>query len=430
MGSVPPLTVNSLTHGDHVCCIYETEDEHRALLTAYLRQGLERNEKVLYIVDQHSVDTLLGYLRDEGIDPGPYLGSGQLRFPTANQSYTEGRSFDPDAMIATLHEETATALAEGYRGLRMTGEMSWALQGLPESEGLVEYENKLNEFCPGNSCSAVCKYSRARFSPDLLISVVDTHPIVFLGDEAYDNHFFVTPQQMLQDRASTTLENRFESLRKNRTLEMLREQFLLGAAHDMRTPLSTLRGALELLSQDLSEERFSDLREMMVRQSSRLSDLIGAVVEFSRIHQGRVELGPVSVREVVDRSVDDLPPPPRVSVDRQVSERKVQANPKYLHRALVNLLENGYKYGARKIRVRDEARDGRLALVVADDGPGVEHELVPVLFEPFSRGRSGEGSGLGLAIVRSMIEACDGTVRYEPASPEGAVFVLELPLAA
>ena len=132
--------ITNLEPGDHLCCMYETEEEHRAVLTPYLRYGLERNEKVLYIVDAHTSEAVRGYLRDAGMEVETYLESGQLVFLTSRETYTRGDIFDPDAMIAMLRAETAQALEEGYAALRITGEMSWALRGLPGSERLIEYE--------------------------------------------------------------------------------------------------------------------------------------------------------------------------------------------------------------------------------------------------------------------------------------------------
>ncbi|MHC4861543.1 MAG: MEDS domain-containing protein, partial [Planctomycetota bacterium] len=58
--------------GDHLCCLYGTDEEHRAVLTPFLRQGLERGEKVVYIVDERAAEKILGYLRADGLDPAPY----------------------------------------------------------------------------------------------------------------------------------------------------------------------------------------------------------------------------------------------------------------------------------------------------------------------------------------------------------------------
>src|SRR5665647_1367853 len=71
-------TIEDLQPGNNLCCIYDTEEEHRELLTPYLKNGLDKHEKVIYIVDAHTAETVLGYLRDAGVEVEPYLSSGQL----------------------------------------------------------------------------------------------------------------------------------------------------------------------------------------------------------------------------------------------------------------------------------------------------------------------------------------------------------------
>ena len=76
--------IAGLSPGDHLCCIYETEGEHRALLTPFMRQGLERGEKVIYIVDAHTAEEVLIYLREDGVELDSYLQSGQLGIVTVD----------------------------------------------------------------------------------------------------------------------------------------------------------------------------------------------------------------------------------------------------------------------------------------------------------------------------------------------------------
>jgi hypothetical protein len=114
-------TIEDLGPGDHLCCLYQTEEEHRAVLTPFLRQGLERGEKVVYIVDAHTAETILGYLRDDGMDVQPYLARGQLALLTPEDAYLRPGVFDPDAMVALLRAETEQALTEGYARHRRDG---------------------------------------------------------------------------------------------------------------------------------------------------------------------------------------------------------------------------------------------------------------------------------------------------------------------
>ncbi len=204
---------------DHVCCLYETEAEHWAVLLPFLCQGLERGEKVLYIVDAHTAETILGYLRAEGVAVEAYLASGQLRVLTSDDTYLRQRVFDPEGMIGLLRAETERALAEGYPALRATDEMTWALRGLPGSERLIEYEAKLNDFLPGSQCLAMCQYDRRRFDPAVLLDVLHTHPIAAIGTEICDNHFFVPPAAFLENRPVARLQQWVQALAARKRAE-------------------------------------------------------------------------------------------------------------------------------------------------------------------------------------------------------------------
>ena len=198
-----PFSLQDLEPGDHLCCIYETEQEHRAVLTPFLTDGLHTGEKVLYIVDAHTAETVMKYLRDEGADADRYVAKGQFSILTSDAAYMQTGVFDPQGMISLLQAETEAALAEGYSALRVTGEMTWALRGLPGSERLIEYETLLNDFLPSSRCLAICQYDARRFTPDVLLNVLRTHPIAVVGTAIYDNFYYVSPAELLSDSQPT-----------------------------------------------------------------------------------------------------------------------------------------------------------------------------------------------------------------------------------
>jgi len=198
-------TLAELQVGDHICCIYETEEEYKALLTTFLRLGLEQGEKILYITDAHPAEAILSYLREDRLEVELYLTKGQLNISNADGVYLRGGVFDPDAMIALLRSETERAMAEGYRALRISGEMSWALRGQPGSERLPEYETKLHSFFTGSQCVGMCQYDRRRFDPTLLLNLLITHPTVVLGTEIYNNPGYIPLEQWHSSRHSPTM---------------------------------------------------------------------------------------------------------------------------------------------------------------------------------------------------------------------------------
>ena len=217
--------LQELTPGDHLCCLYRTEEEHRSLLTPFLWQGLEQNHRILYVVDSHTADQILDYLREGGLEVERYVQSDQLSICTARDSYLRGGAFDPDAMIALLKEETDRSFEQGYDALRVTGEMSWALGGHPGSDRLIEYETKLNQFLPGSRAIGLCQYDRCEFEPELLKDVLRTHPIAVVGTEVYDNFYYIPPGKMLgESRAEVELNRWVENLSKRKeTLQRLRQ---------------------------------------------------------------------------------------------------------------------------------------------------------------------------------------------------------------
>ncbi len=212
--------MTDLKPGSHLCCFYETEAEHRAILTPYLQYGLARGEKVIYIVDERTADVVQRYLHDAGLAVEDYIDRGQLVLLTSEETYVKHGVFDPEAMIALIQAEVDKALDEGYPLLRLTGEMTWVLRGLPGSQRLIEYEARLNEFLPYVQCIALCQYDQRRFQPDLLLNILYTHPIVAVGALVLDNVYYTPPAVFLHsDPTSTKWRYLIESLAQRHQAE-------------------------------------------------------------------------------------------------------------------------------------------------------------------------------------------------------------------
>ncbi|MDO8841992.1 PAS domain S-box protein [Methanocalculus sp.] len=219
--SLCPLT--GMGPGNHLCCIYRTDEEHRAVITQCIRCGLERNEKVLSIVDSRFKDLIPGYIREDGIDPKPYLQSGQLEIETVQESYLRDGVFDPDAVIRQLAASTDAAVQEGYSALRVINEMALVPGNLPERARLIEYETLLNTFLPGSRCLMVCLYDRQRVPSDILLDLLMTHPYAVIGTELIENLSFIQSDEFItKDRWSVLLDHWIENLKeRNRLIRTL-----------------------------------------------------------------------------------------------------------------------------------------------------------------------------------------------------------------
>jgi PAS domain-containing protein len=103
-------------------------------------------------------------------------------------------------MLALLADSVEAAGRAGFRALRVTGEMTWALGGAAGSEPLVEYESKLNHFFPTADIAAICQYSRRWFPAEMVKEVIETHPLVIHGATVCRNPYYVPPEEFLGSR--------------------------------------------------------------------------------------------------------------------------------------------------------------------------------------------------------------------------------------
>lgn len=168
--------VHSLGHGDHVCLAFADDSEQRRVVTAYVSDGLKRGERVMYFADRQKPAVVLDWLRSTQMDPDAALSSGQLQVATASDGYLTSGRFDAAAMVAALRQEMSSAAASGFKGFRVSGEMSWVLHETGGAAELAAYEIMVNSVFEGQPASAVCQYDARLFHPTQLQTYDHCHP--------------------------------------------------------------------------------------------------------------------------------------------------------------------------------------------------------------------------------------------------------------
>jgi len=218
-------------------------------------------------------------------------------------------------------------------------------------------------------------------------------------------------------------------------------RFIADASHELRTPVTSIRGHAELFRRGAGD-RPADLANVMRRieqEGKRMGELVEELLLLAQLDQGLpLECQPVDLAAVVAAAADAARaarPQRPIDVDAQ-SALVVLGTESRLRQVVDNLLTNARVHTppATPIHVRLTAEDDQVVLEVADEGPGVPAEEVGRIFERFyrtdrSRTRGQGGVGLGLAIIRSLVEAHGGAVGYRPRPGGGSVFRVVLPLA-
>ncbi len=191
-------SLKQLKAHDHVCLVYETEEEWKCSVIPFISIGLERGEKCVYVADAHTPDQVWASMSEQGIDVETARSSGRMVILDQSEAYAPDGSFDPGRMISQLIKETEKALAEGYSGLRVTVEMSWSLRGHPGSEKLMEYEKRLNrELFSQYPVLALCQYDQRKFDPQIIKGVILTHPTLIHRKELYHNSYYIPTEEYI-----------------------------------------------------------------------------------------------------------------------------------------------------------------------------------------------------------------------------------------
>jgi len=185
--------LDSIKLGDHVCSIYKNKEEQFLTAIPFLKNGHEKKERCIYIVDENSREEIISEFEKTGVDIKGCIESGAFKILTKKETYLKDGFFDPDKMIILLKETEKTALEEGYSGMRVAGEMTWVLEGVKGGERLIEYESKLNDFFPGSKSTALCQYNENKFTKDVLVEVIHTHPFLVIYGKLYENNLYFSP---------------------------------------------------------------------------------------------------------------------------------------------------------------------------------------------------------------------------------------------
>ena len=235
-----------------------------------------------------------------------------------------------------------------------------------------------------------------------------------------------------------------ESGERLRQADRRKDEFLAMLAHELRNPLAPISAAAELLQLGkLDGERVLRTSQIIGRQVRHMTSLVDDLLDVSRVTRGLVELEktPLDVNRIVADAVEQVTPLIRARHHRlelflTPDATLVMGDSKRLVQVLANVLNNAAKYTheAGTIQLRTDVRDGRVHIVISDNGIGMAPELLVRAFDLFAQAerssdRSLGGLGLGLALVKSLVELHQGSVVGESAGAgKGSKFTICLPL--
>lgn len=181
----------------HICGFFDSKAERYDVILPYIKEGLERNEKVINIMESDCHAEHCKHLSTSGIPLAQKLSSGQLEVLASEMTYIKDGYFAADRMYTMLEQTLKAAERAGYESVRACGDMIWALKNLPGTDELMEYESSLNILTPRHSCSLICMYDVNSFSANTIADVLLTHPYVIMNGKIQKNPQYIEPDRLL-----------------------------------------------------------------------------------------------------------------------------------------------------------------------------------------------------------------------------------------
>jgi len=399
----------------------------------------------LLVDDEPSVlETMAAILEQEGYDVTPS--------DSVEDALTRLRSAEYDLLLTDLRIDTGsglTLLAEVHErapdttAIMLTGYASLESAVDALREGAYDY---LVKPCHVEELKATVArgVERSRLSRTLRERVKE------LDAANSELHTLSKDLQRRVEQATADLVQKLDELATaNQRLEETqrqREEFISMAAHELKTPVTSVRASAQLLKRRFEREGASDLAAiergltLIDQQSAKLARLVAQMLDISRIEAGRLELARERidliqvVRDVID--AEQSKAADRSIVLHAPNQLEVLVDSLRMDQALTNLVDNAIKYspegGDVKVTIRRLGKE-RVEIAVVDGGPGIPLEHRPHIFERFFRAhedRHHTGLGLGLYITSQIVVAHGGNIRAEFPNSGGTRFVIDLPFNA
>jgi len=267
------------------------------------------------------------------------------------------------------------------------------------------------------------------------------------GLSSDEEHWFSGHGTLIRDIEGKNIGALFvlSDITRVRRLENIRKDFVANVSHEIKTPITAIKGFVEILKDDSAKEAHDVKRflEIIARHVNRLEAIIDDLLKLSRIEKDAetegIQLDESGIKDVLESAVQAL----KLLADSRGTEMSISCddaltariNPPLLEQAIVNLLDNAIKYSNENKPVNIEAgqNEKEVFIHVIDNGRGMEQEHLTRIFERFyrvdkARSRKIGGTGLGLAIVKHIIQAHGGHVSVTSTPGKGSAFTIHLPL--
>jgi len=283
--------MDKLKLGDHTVLLYEDEVNIISSLVSFIEASLKRGEKCLYIEGDADTKLLIATLKKQLDDYDRYLKNSQLHFLSKEETYALSNKFKADEMIDLIKEEADQALKEGFKGLSITGELSWVLNFENGKREIIDYEWKLNDrIFHDYPVVALCRYNIDKFEAEIIKAVIELHHYIVWKGEIHENPYYIKPEGYKNNKVvDFEIKTWLENIKKYKKRESVFKDKLIEKENEYEFLFNQISDAV-YLHEIVGKGKFSDF----IKVNKAASKMLG---------YSRTELLQLSPHEIVDKKI-------------------------------------------------------------------------------------------------------------------------------
>jgi len=200
-GTAPPISLagSQLRNVRHICAFFSGDDEEYRVLLPFIRDGLERGDKAIQVVNPDQQEEHLRRLAIAGIDSAAAQERGQLEIKANTDAYLRDGKFDQDRMLETFEKLASGNAPGGFPLSRIVCRMDWVGADKARLQNVIEFESRVNAIWDRHDDVVICTYHLGMFSGDAVIDIMRTHPMVIIGGTLHENPFYLPSAEFLRD---------------------------------------------------------------------------------------------------------------------------------------------------------------------------------------------------------------------------------------
>jgi anti-anti-sigma factor len=199
MGLARPPEISG---GDHACCVFASDDDEADIVGKFARDAARRGDRIFYLADRADEDRVAAFVTNAGLDGRAMLDTGALHVLHSSQMGLED-GFDRDRQMGVWDQLTGLARNDGYRGLAVLAEMSWALTWNVDADALIDYEATAQAAFASGEMSALCQYDRRLFAGDVVPRAGRAHRYAIAVEDSDCSVYYNRVQLHLHEQHDT-----------------------------------------------------------------------------------------------------------------------------------------------------------------------------------------------------------------------------------